>query len=117
MKTRLILLSLLSLSLFFGCATHPQRSLAATQDVIYGAKKSWVAYLKAEYKRIDSLPAEQQIPLRDALAIKRARVNSLAAQIDSAWWAAWIAAKYDAKAKPPAELLLLVADFKLTIAQ
>lgn len=115
MKKTLLLLTL-SLSIFCGCATNPQRSLAATQDVIYGAKKSWVAYLKAEYRRIDNLPAEEQIPLRDNLAVKRARINSLAAQIDSAWWAAWISAKYDAKSKPPAELLLLVADFKLSIA-
>jgi hypothetical protein len=115
MKTRILLLSLL-LSLFTGCATNPQRTLAATQDVIYGAKKSWVAYCKAEYKRIDNLPAEQQIPLRDALAVRRARVHALASQIDSAWWAAWIAAKYDTKAKPSAELLLLVSDLKLAIA-
>lgn len=115
MKTRLTLLLLLSLSLFFGCATNTQRSLAATQDVIYGAKKSWVAYLKAEYKRIDTLPAEQQIPLRDALAEKRKKVNSLAAQIDVAWWLAWNEAKYDEKTTTPRELLSLVADLKLAI--
>lgn len=109
-KILTLLLLLVSLA---GCATNPQRSLAATQNVIYGAKKTWVAYLQAEYRRIDSLPAEQQIPLRDALAAKRARANSLAAQIDAAWWAAWMAAKYDARAKPPGELLLLIADFKL----
>lgn len=105
-----LLLLLVSLA---GCATNPQRSLAATQNAIYGAKKTWVAYLQAEYKRIDNLPATEQIPLRDALAVKRARAHALAAQIDAAWWAAWIAAKYDSRAKPPSELLLLIADFKL----
>lgn len=112
-KTLLLLLTLLSLSL--GCATNAQRTLAATQDVIYGAKRSWVAYLKAEYKRIDSLPAEQQIPLRDALAEKRKKVITLTAQIDAAWWLAWNAAKYDEKATTPKELYLLVADLKLAI--
>lgn len=110
-----ILLSLLSLSLLVGCATNSMRTLAATQDAIYGAKKTWVAYLKAEYKRIDSLPAEEQIPLRDNLAARRARVHTLAAQADSIWWAAWTAAKYNQKAPPTGELLSAVADLKLAI--
>lgn len=113
-KTLLLLLTLLSLSI--GCATKPQRSLAAAQDVIYGAKKAWVAYLKAEYKRIDSLPAEQQIPLRDALKAKRDKVRELSVRIDAMWWGAWNAVKFDDKVPAPAELLRLVAEFKLAIA-
>jgi hypothetical protein len=115
MKTRILLLSLL-LSLFTGCATNPQRTLAATQDVIYGAKKSWVAYCKAEYKRIDNLPAEQQIPLRDALKKRRDNVRELSVRIDAAWDVAWIAAKYDNQKPPTGELIDLVAKLKLAIA-
>lgn len=109
---RLILLAL-SLALFVGCATNRMRTLSATQDVIYGTKKAWVTYLKTEYARIDKLPATEQIPLRDALAARRARVHSLAAQADTLWWSAWTAAKYNQTAKPSAELLLIVADLKL----
>lgn len=115
MKKTLLLLSL-SLSLFVGCATNAQRTLAATQDVIYGAKKAWIAHLKAEYKRIDNLPAEQQIPIRDALKAKRDKVRELSVRVDAAWDVAWSAAKFDTKTPPPAELLRLVADLKLAIA-
>lgn len=113
MKKLVILL--LSLTLFAGCVTNSMRTLAAAQDAIYGAKKAWVAYLKAEYGRIDKLPAEEQIPLRDNLAARRARVHSLAAQADSIWWAAWTAAKYNQKAPPSGELLSAIADLKLAI--
>lgn len=113
-KTLLLLLTLFSLSI--GCATNTQRTLAATQDVIYGAKKSWVAYLKAEYKRIDNLPAEEQIPLRDKLKARRDKVREISVQVDAAWETAWSAAKFDNKTPPPAELLQLVANFKLAIA-
>lgn len=115
MKTRILLLSLL-LSLFTGCATNPQRTLAATQDVIYGAKKSWVAYCKAEYKRIDNLPAEQQIPLRDALKKRRDKVREISTQVDAAWDAAWAVAEFDNKKPSTEELLKLVAQLKLAIA-
>lgn len=110
-----LLLLLLSSLLFVACATNSMRTLAAAQDAIYGAKKAWVAYLKAEYSRIDNLPAAEQIPLRDDLAARRARVHSLAAQADSIWWAAWTAAKYNQKAPPTGELLSAIADLKLAI--
>jgi cation transport regulator ChaB len=84
--------------------------------VIYGAKKSWVAYCKAEYKRIDNLPAEVQIPLRDALKKRRDKVREISTQVDAAWDVAWAAAKYDNKKPPTAELLQLVANLKLAIA-
>ena len=111
-KLLTLLLLLVSLA---GCATNPQRSLAVTQDVIYGAKKSWVAYLEAEYRRIDNLPAEQQIPIRDALKARRDKVREISDQVDAAWWAAWNAAKYDTKSATPATLVRLVADLKLAI--
>lgn len=111
-----ILILLLSVVSLAGCATNPQRTLASAQDVIYGAKKSWVAYLQAEYKRLDSLPAEQQIPLRDALKAKRDRVKELSVQVDAAWWAAWSEAKYNTKFSAPADLLKLVANLKLAMA-
>jgi hypothetical protein len=89
------------------------RTLAATQDVIFGIKKSWVTYLKAEYKRIDALPAEEQIPLRDALAERRLKVIKIADRVDDAWWAAWAAAKHDNKARPTGNLLALITELKL----
>lgn len=114
MKKLVILL--LSLTLFVGCATNSMRTLAATQDAIYGAKKSWVAYLKAEYKRIDNLPAEEQIPLRDALVKKRDRVRELSDEVDAVWWAAWNAAKYNTSAPPSEDLVKAIANLKLAIA-
>lgn len=111
-KTLLLLLSAL---LFVACATNSMRTLKATQDVIYGAKKSWVAYLKAEYKRIDSLPAEEQIPLRDALKARRDKVRELSDEVDAIWWAAWNAAKYNTSAPPSEELIKAVANLKLAI--
>ena len=116
MKKTLLLLSILSLSIGLGCATKPQHSLAAAQDVIYGAKKLWVAYLKTEYARIDNLPAAQQIPLRDALKVRRDKVRELSVRVDAAWDIAWSAAKYDTKTPTSTELLRLVAELKLAIA-
>lgn len=113
-KTLLLLLTLLSLSL--GCATKPQRSLAAAQDVIYGAKKAWIAYLKLEYTKINKLPAEEQIPLREALAKRQLKARLVATKLDALWWSAWEQNKMNEKAAPPAELLTTIAEFKLVTA-
>lgn len=110
---RVILLLSLVLSIGLGCATKPQRSLAAAQDVIYGAKKAWVAYLKAEYTKINQLPAEEQIPLREALAKRQLKARLVATKLDTLWWSAWEQNKMNEKAAPPAELLTTIAEFKL----
>ena len=96
------------------CKSRPSlKTLAATQDVIYGTKKAWTAYLKAEYMRVNKMPAEDQIPLRDKLRARNEKALAISAKVDAAWWRAWDAAKAKSDAPSPSELLALVAEFKL----
>jgi hypothetical protein len=96
-----------------GCATKQLPTLAAAQDVIYGLKKSWTAHVKSEYQKINKLPAEDQIPLRDKLRAKNEKVIAIANKVDAIWWNAWNAAKADSKSKPSKELVSAMAELKL----
>ncbi len=109
------LLTILALAfLLAGCKTdRGLKSLAAAQDLHYAAKKAWIVYCHREYDRIDKLPAEQQIPLRDKLRDKRNRAIFLSERFDQVWDDAWVAAKLDRNKPAPPSVLTALAEFQL----
>jgi len=104
--------------LMLGCGSGKElKSLAAAQDVHYAVKKAWIAHVKSEYARIDTLPLSEREGARQKLGERRKTALALSQHFDAVWDSAWARARYNKESPATAEVWAALNEFERSVGQ